>query len=209
MQNIKWTSSSGIAIGPILFVLAMLALLATVMTSGFGEFGTASVSDRISADTVSQANLIISKINECNIKYGTNNNFDGYPSSDTDEGTLVSQLNCEGDPPGLQNLWTGQRSTTLPPPTYGFKPWRYINTNSAGLGGTAIGGRCIWTRPTAGNAASSKGVVDGLTKAANKFSNSPSFSSTSQVIYDPESASQKFIVWVTMPTGTPDENCLP
>lgn len=209
MRNTKWTSSSGFAIGPILFILAMLALLATVMTSGFGDFGTASVADRVSADIVSQANLIISKINECNIKYGTNNNFDGYPSSDPDEGTLVSQLNCDGDSAGMQNLWTGQRVAALPPPTYGFEPWYYINTNAAGLGGTAVAGRCIWTRPTAGNAASSKGVVSGLTKAASKFSNSPSFSATSQVVYDPDSTSQKFIVWISMPTGTPDPNCLP
>jgi len=137
---------SGIAIGPILFVLAILALLAVVIAAGFGDFGIAGVADRITADTQSQASLIRTKINECNVKYGTANNFDGFPASDATNGTLVSAVNCSGDAyVGIgSNLWSGARATTLPPPTTGFGPWYYINTNAIGLGGVPIGGRCIW-----------------------------------------------------------------
>jgi hypothetical protein len=204
-------SQSGIAIGPILFVLAMLALLGAVLAAGSGGFGIASVADRVSADTASQANLILSKISECNLKYGTNQNYDGYPSSDVQDGTPVSQIGCKGDENQglLPNLWTGARPTTLPPPTQGFSPWTYINTNSTGQGGVAEGGRCIWIQPTEVNPAADEGIVAGLTKAASKFTHSPIFSPMAQVTYNPESGTQKFVVWITMPTGAPDINCIP
>ena len=205
----RLSGNAGIAIGPILFVIALLAVLGMVMASGFGSFGASSVTDRINADIVSQANLIRTKINECNLKYGTNSNYDGYPSSDTSTGTLVSALDCTGDSAGLQNLWNGARATMLPQPTAGFAPWHYINTNGTGLGGTATGGRCIWTYPTTSNPANSAGIVEGLKKAASKFTSATAYSSSAEVIYDPASVSQKFVVWITMPTGSPDSNCVP
>jgi hypothetical protein len=102
----------------------------------------------------------------------------------------------------------------LPPPTQNFGSWYYINTNGTGLGGTATGGRCIWIVPTISNPASNAGIVAGLTKAASKFTNQTSCSnnatcSATEVIYDPASASQKFILWISIPTGTPDSHCLP
>ena len=204
---------AGFAIGPILFVIALLAVLAAVIAAGSGDFGTASVTDRISADVTTQANLIRSKIGECNIMHGTDSNYDGYPPSDTSNGTLVSALDCIGDPVGAsQNLWTGPRPALLPPPTPGFAAWKYINTDDCTpqtgncLGGTTSGGRCIWTAPLGSG---STGIIAGLTKAASKFSNGTTYSSSNEVIYDPASASQKFIVWITMPTGTPDSHCLP
>ncbi|MDX2027871.1 MAG: hypothetical protein SFW62_04490 [Alphaproteobacteria bacterium] len=205
----RLSSESGIAIGPILFVIALLAILAVAVSSGIGDFGTVGVSDRVTADIISQANLVRAKINECNIKYGTNANYDGYPSSDTDDGTLVSALECQGDPVGLKGLWTGQRAANLPPPTSGFSPWYYINTNGSGLGGTADGGRCIWTQPTISNPKENPGLVAGLKKAAGKFSNGTTYSANNEVIYDPASDSQKFVLWITLPTGTADAHCLP
>ena len=62
------SAESGIVIGPILFVLALLAILAVVMSSNMGNYGSASITDRVGADIVSQANLIRTKIYECNIK---------------------------------------------------------------------------------------------------------------------------------------------
>lgn len=205
------SSEAGIAIGPILFVIALLAILAAVVSADRGGFSSAIITDRVVADIQSQASLIRTKINECNIKYGTNLNGDGYPSSDTSTGTLVSALNCTGDPSGMQNLWTGQRATTLPPPTAGFGPWYYINSNGSGLGGTATGGRCIWTVPAGANPSGNGGLVEGLTKAAGKFQNATSCNPTcpQEVVYDPSSTSQKFILWITLPTGTPDSHCLP
>lgn len=201
--------NAGIAIGPILFVIALLAVLAAVASSGSGGFSTATITDRVAADTAAQANLIRAKILECNSMRGTDNNYDGYPSSDASAGTLVSALNCEGDPTGMKSLWSGSRVTMLPPPTSGFGPWHYINTNGSGLGGTATGGRCIWIQPSVSNPLNDKGIVEGLSKAASKFTSATSYTNTAEAIYDPSSTSQKFVLWITMPTGTPNANCTP
>ena len=52
-------------------------------------------------------------------------------------------------------------------------------------------------------------VTSGLTRAASKFNSSTAYSATSEVIYNPASTSQKFVVWITMPTGSADSHCLP
>ncbi|MER2520171.1 MAG: hypothetical protein ABTQ34_05725 [Bdellovibrionales bacterium] len=200
----------GIAIGPILFVIAMIGVLSTAMMSGIGNFGTASVADRISINIITQANLIRAKINECNLTYGTDSNYDGYPSSDTTNGTLVSALLCQGDNAGLQNIWSGTRVTSLPPPPPGFGPWRYINTNGTGFGGTAAGGRCIWIAPTSASPSSNAGIVTGLTKAASKFTQATANDGASEVNYNPASSTQRFVVWITPPAvGAEDDNCKP
>lgn len=203
----KFSSDAGIVIGPVLFVIALLALLAGVMAAGFGGFGVASIADRVTADVQSQANLIRTKIVECNMVRGSGgSNY--YPVSDVTNGTLVSDLECAGDPAGQKNLWTGVRNTMLPPPTQGFSAWKYINTDASGTG-VAAGGRCIWTVPSGSNPRNDAGIVEGLRKAASKFTSSTSFSSSSEVIYDPSSTSQKFVMWITLPTVSANANCLP
>lgn len=211
----SFPSQSGIAIGPILFVIAILALLAAVISAGFGDFGVAGITDRVSAEVQSQASLIRTKINECNLKYGTANNYDGFPDSGGAP-ILVKNLDCAGDvSSGLStNLWSGARATTLPPPTMGFGDWNYINTNAAGMSGTPMGGRCIWIEPNGKNPSSNSGIVQGLTKAASKFTHQTTCSDAAscgqtEVIYDPASASQKFALWISVPTGAPDSNCMP
>lgn len=111
----------------------------------------------------------------------------------------------------MQSLWTGERPALLPPPTSGFGSWYYINTNNTGLGGTAVGGRCIYTEPNINNPSGSAGIVNGLSKAASKFQSGTSCTPTcpAEVVYDPASASQKFVVWISLPTGMPDSHCLP
>ena len=64
----RFSSNAGIAIGPILFVIALLGILAAVIAAGTGDFGTATVADRAYNDIYSQANLIRTKINECNLE---------------------------------------------------------------------------------------------------------------------------------------------
>lgn len=182
---------AGIAIGPILFVIALLGILAAFMASSGGGFSVAGVADRVTADIHSQANLIRMKINECNIMYGTADNGDGWPSSDPSDGTAVADLECTADPVGKKNLWTGTRPAMLPPTPQGFSAWTYMNAG-------ATGGRCFWTAPTGGN--SSSGVVSGLTRAASKFS-------SQEVSYNAGSAHQKFVVFLTLPTGTVDPKC--
>jgi len=197
-------SDAGIAIGPILFVLAILGILGTFFASGGNSsLGTAGISDRVSSDIVGQANLIRAKIAECHMQYlvnGTNYASapcagDPYPCSDQSDGTLVSALTCPNDPlagSAEQSLWMGPRPASLPPATNGFNNWMYINAGSAG-------GRCIWTTPVSpGNS----GNIDGLTQAAKKFT-------SQELSYDSGGGSQKFVVFITRPTGTVDEHCEP
>ena len=154
---------SGIAIGPILFVIALLGILAAVIAAGTGDFGTATIADRIYNDILSQANLIRTKINECNLKYGTNNNGDGWPPSDATNGTPVCAIICEGDSNSpmagndctgngmtTQNLWYGMRAALCRHRPSGFQ--RYLDMNAG-----ASGGRCIWTQPSIGRRGHSGG----------------------------------------------------
>jgi hypothetical protein len=231
----RFTKESGIALGPILFVLAMLAVLAVTMSQGIGEFGQAGITDRIAADIATQANLIRSKINECYSEYGTScagggsgsvmsgscSNYDGYPSSVDGNNNLlptdVKSLSCQGDNAGQQNLWTGARPTQLPQPTAGFSDWVYVNTNLVGVGGSASGGRCVYIQPgvvggivgNGNNNSTSAALVAGLTKAASKFTHNTVNDGSSEVNYNPASSSQKFVLWITLPTGSADSNCTP
>ncbi len=203
----RFHASAGIAIGPILFVIALLGILASVIAAGTGDFGVAGVSDRVYNDIYSQANLIRTKISECNLKWGTSNgNGDGWPATtNTSTGAPVCSLECSGDPSTAtsgtdcagnsvtrQNLWSGIRAALLPPPTSGFNQWYYVNDAANG------GGRCIWTRPNVSNPSS--GVVAGLTKAATKFS-------SQEVVYNPSGTTQNFVIWISPPTGSANSNC--
>jgi len=197
----RLSSNAGIAIGPILFVLAMLGILASVFAAGSGgSLGSAAVADRITNDIVAQANLIRTKISECQMQYlvnGTNYasapcTNDAYPCSDQTNGTDVAVLTCPNDPldgTNERSLWTGLRVASLPVPTKGFPSWTYINAGE-------VGGRCIWVAPTTKSGA----VSDGLKRAATKFT-------SQEVSYDANSASQKFVVFVTRPTGAVDSHC--
>ena len=213
MQTTRLRPTAGIALGPILFVLAILALIAGVMSAGSGGFSVAGVADRVSADVSTQANLIRAKISECSTMYGTNNNYDGFPRDSTggSPGILVSAVECAGDPTGLQNLWSGNRATTLPPPTTGFGSWYYVNTNpnslATGLSGTATGGRCIYIQPNS----ASGGISAGLVNAQKKFTHSTANDGVSEVNFDPASTHLRFVVWISTPPtpGAENANCKP
>jgi len=209
----KLHPSSGIAIGPILFVLAILALLAAVMASGGGDFQVAGAADNTTNNIVAQASLIRSTINQCNMQYlisvssGTINpvaSGDYYP---TPTGA-VSALLCS--PIGSTNtIWNDLTlgNKLLPPPSSGFNAWQYVDAWSATP--ASDGGRCIYTTPSGASPKNNEATVVGLTRAAAKFNSSTTYSSSTEVIYDPASTSQKFIVWITLPQGTPNSNCLP
>lgn len=203
----RFSSSAGIAIGPILFIVAILAVLAAAMSTGNSNFQTASVMDRIQADISTQANLIRNTINNCNLQYKlalsmgsepvSTDPPGGYPASNTTTGTSVSSLVC--DPAGAASLWG---DILLPPPTKGFDAWMYVNAGDSG-------GRCFWTLPSSVAARSNQGIVAGLTRAAARFNSSTTVDSSHEVNYDPASASQKFIVWITLPSGDISTLCEP
>lgn len=195
---------AGIAIGPILFVLAMMGILASVFAAGTGgSLGSAGITDRVKADVVSQVNLIRTKIHECHMQFlinGTDNSAapcagDHYPCSDQTNGTAVKDLTCPNDSldgsSNQRSLWVGLRVAMLPPPTSGFAEWTYFNAGNSG-------GRCFYTAPTNGN--TSAAIVDGLRRSSQKFS-------SQEISYSDVSNSQKFVVFVTRPSGTVDSHC--
>ena len=209
-QPQKFSPEAGIAIGPILFIVALLAVLAAAMSAGGGGFQTSGIEDRINADITTQANMIRTTINQCNLQYSlalSSGSVDlvgtdppgGYPTSDTTNGTDIANLKC--DPMGNQSLWG---AILLPPPTKGFNPWKYINKGPTN-------GRCIWTTPSIPSPVNDIGLVQGLSRAAAKFNNATSADTTHEVIYDPASTSQKFVVWITMPASASDadSHCKP
>lgn len=190
--------SAGIAIGPILFMLAILGVIASVMSAGGStSFGTAGVSDRVTTHITGQANLIRTKIEECRLQYeikGRNYSSepclgDSYPCADEVDGTPVAELTCPNDPLKVDgsehSLWSGLRVASFPPPSDGFTPWMYFN-------GGVEGGRCVWTAPIKGSV--NVGAKQGLHRAAKKF--------TSQEIgYIEDSGSQKFVLYITRPSN--------
>ncbi len=202
----RFSSQAGIAIGPILFIIALLAVLAMAVAGGGGDFQTASIADRVAADIASQANLIRNTINNCNMQYQmalsmgspTTAGTDGYPAAAS--AADVNSLLC--DPMGTGSLWNnGTNNILLPPATSGFNDWTYIN-------GGASGGRCIYTTPISPSTASTAGLI----RAASKFNSAATATGTNEVLYDSSTASghnpnQKFIVWITMPTGSAVSNC--
>lgn len=183
MKNLRLlTSQPGIAIGPILFIVAILAVLAGAMSSGFGSYGVSATEDRIKTEIRGQANLIRAKIQECYMTTMGSLNFD-YPSGPTPNGTLVTNLDCPGDPTGQQNIWRGARPTSLPPVPRGFGEWYYYNYNK---------GRCIIITPTT-SGASQAGVQSGLTIVKNTFN-------TNEVYLD--GTDKSLSIWLT-PLATP------
>ena len=198
----RLSSQSGIAIGAILFVIAILAVLGTAISASGNFMGSTVTPDRVSADIKAQANLIRSKIMECYI-YGRNRYSeslpnasdpmpsDMYPSS-TGAGTNVIDLDCPGFATGQKNLWAGQSAASLPPSPTGFDPWVYKNAG-------ATGGRCIRIQPSTG-LATDAGIKNGLSLVSGYFSNG-------ERVYDSNSSSQRFILWITRPSGTADADC--
>ena len=181
----RLTSQSGIAIGPILFVLALLGIIAAVLATDSSSMGGAAREDTITAEISTQANLIRSKFSECNMIR------DSWPAGDG-TGTLVSAVTCPGDPSGQDNLWSGARPAQLAPPPAGFNNWTYYDYSGS------AGGRCVKIAPASG---SDPSVKNGLRRAAAKFT-------TQEVDYDANGSAQSFVVWITAPGGSPGANCV-
>lgn len=209
-KNNRFASDAGIAIGAILFVVALLGVIAVAMSSGSSSVGTNIAADRVRNDIKIQANLIRAKILECNqYSIDRGNLPDKYPSS-TGTGAALStvrSLNClafdivedgSGNAQATLNtpLWTGAHAASLPPTSTGFEEWKYKNAG-------AVGGRCIRIQPLAANV-SDPGIKNGLAQAFTAFS---SLAGTEEAVYDSNSASQRFIIWITKPTGTTDADC--
>ncbi len=185
----RFSSRSGIAIGMILFVIAIIAVISIAISASSNFTGSTITPDRVSADVKSQANLIRNKILECYTNgYDRGDLPDKYPSS-TGNGTLVEDLDCPSYNSGAQNIWAGQSPASLPPPPRGLNDWYYVNAGSSG-------GRCIRIQPASADAS----VKQGLTQASSSFS-------SMELSYDTGKDAPRFIVWITRPTGTVSDDC--
>lgn len=211
------SSESGIAIGVLLFALAIIAVLSVVMSAGSNMMGATPITiDRISADVKSQGQLVLSKIRQCvsegidNKKLDCSNNtlvlgvptrsgcspIDTtvfYPAS-TGSGTVIESITCPAYGTGMQNVWTGQQPSMLPPPSSGLEHWVYVNAGDAG-------GRCIRIQPLAATVDDTS-IRNGLAQAAAAFS-------AAELSFSAGSSSQRFILWVTRPTGVVSADCSP
>lgn len=186
------STQAGIAIGAILFVLALLAVIAAAITNSSNFMGTTITPDRLSAELKSQAHLIRNKILECFTNgYDRGELADKYPSS-SGNGTLVSALECPSYGTGTESLWTGQSPASFPAKPSGLDDWYYVNAG-------ASGGRCIRIQPSAGNT-SDVGILGGLGQAASAFS-------SMELVYDSGSGSKRFILWITRPSGAASADC--
>lgn len=215
MREPRPSSQSGIAIGAILFALALIAIIAVAMGAGGDFAGSLITVDRVKMEVKGQSALILAKIKECynhgltakqaycdpNIEVSPGvysrsgcNPIDTtafYPTSAA-EGTAVESLDCPSYGTGAKNLWTGQSQAQLPPKPPGFDSWVYVNANDSG-------GRCIRIQPQAGSVNDSA-VKQGLIEAANAYS-------TQELVFNSASSDQRYILWVTRPTGTPSAQC--
>lgn len=219
MKN-RLSSESGIAIGVILFALAIIAAVTIAMSASNSMMSTSSVTaERIIAEVKSQGDLILTKIRQCYSEAVSdeqtscaNNAYDAvnltwsrpacssidrtayYPAG-ASPGVLVSSVTCPGyNSSNGTNLWTGRTPSMLPPPSTGLADWVYVNAGDSG-------GRCIRIQPlpsTVNDAA----VRNGLLQAANGFG-------AAEYVYTPGSASQRFIIWVTRPSGSASADCAP
>jgi hypothetical protein len=175
----KHPTNSGIAIGPILFVVAILGVLGVMLSSGTGSMSSNTTVDRIKTELRGQANLIRAKMQECYMITMGNSGF-GHPAgSNTD----VSAVSCPGDPSGQQNLWRGARPASLPPTIPGFGEWKYYNYAT---------GRCISIATS--SSSPSQAVKDGLNTLAALFNTNEKHLNTT--------GAWVFSVWLT-PMATP------
>lgn len=181
-------ADAGIAVGPILFVAALLAVFTALMSQNNGVMSAAAVTDRIDQEVTSQANMIRQKVMECwMVSMGKPSA--AWPTSPA-TGTPVSAAACPADP-APNNLWTGQRPALLPQPPNGFDAWTYVNlaTSASNPCGNppAGGGICIYTQPTA-SWLNNTALRDGLRRAAARFSAEEASWS--------DSGNRRFTVWI-------------
>lgn len=208
-------ANAGLAIGVILFALALIAVVTIAFSAGNNFTGSTTTIDSVKANIKAQAVLITAKIQECyshgytakqaycdpNIETSPGvysrsgcNPIDKtafYPTS-SGNGIAVSAITCPSYSTSSNNLWTGQSPAQLPPAPKGFNDWVYVNAGDSG-------GRCIRIEPLASNlndAATKQGLIEASTSYT-----------TQELVYNPNGTSQRYIIWITRPSGTASADC--
>ena len=186
---------SGIAIAPILMVIALLGVIVAAFSMGGNSLGGAAITeDRTVAELRGQIDLIRTKIDECVMltRQAAQPQF-LYPGFDRlDTAILVKDLTCPRDPAGRQNLWNGARPAAYPPVTKSFMPWIYVNHGDTDT--VSPGGICIKTQPVDAARANDQIIQASLRLIIRNFS-------TAEYTFD--AATQSLIIWIKRPlSGT-------
>jgi hypothetical protein len=129
-----WNNQSGIAIGPILFIIAILAILAAAIAAGSGSFtsSTAGSSNRTKAAGLIQvAESLKIGMDRLTIENG------GTPS-----GSSAFTIN-PSNTTGVYDLFSPTGGGIAPPPaslaaTPNSDTWRYLTGQFPGMGTTAV-----------------------------------------------------------------------
>ena len=185
----------GIAIAPILMVIALLAVIVAALSAGSNSFGGAAITqDRTVAELRGQIDLIRTKVDECVMltrqPAAPQFLYPGYDALNTP--VAVKSLNCPRDPAGRQNLWVGARPASYPPVTKGFTPWTYVNHGDTDF--VSPGGICIRTQPVDAAHADDAVIRSSLKLVMKNFSSAE---------YTFDEATQALIIWIKRPlTGT-------
>jgi hypothetical protein len=121
-------SKGFVAIGLLVLIIALMALIGIAIAKGSNMFNKATAINNTITQLVAQANLIRQKIVQCATEYPEGDNGTSYhkpyPSG---SGVLVSTLTCPGAPAGGNNLWSGIDGVFLPQTPTGFNSWVYTN----------------------------------------------------------------------------------
>lgn len=208
---------SGIAIGPILMIVALIAVIVGAFSMGSSDIGGAMRADQATAELRAQADQIRAKIQECVFitrQYATvalqadpvtgimpaDTRSDlqkgyGWPGEGGLLGTAINvrDLDCPRDPTGRQNLWTGMRPSTFPAAPSGFDNWVFVNHGDPRA--VNPGGTCIRIQPQAATAADGR-IREAITKALRGLA-------PDEYTYNPGSSDQMIIIWLRRPqSGT-------
>lgn len=182
----------GIAIAPILMIIALLAVIVGAFSRGADMLGGAAInSDRIVYDLRGQIDMIRAKVEECVMVTRQQGMpqflFPGFDQLDMP--IRVMDLECPRDSTGQRNLWQGARPAALPSEPRGFQPWLYINHGDPEE--VSPGGICIMIKPTPESAAQDM-YRDAIRKALRRYSNT-------EVKYDYNDPEQRIIIWLRRP----------
>lgn len=193
----KLNAQPGIALAPLLMVIALIAVLVGALGAGANMFGANALnSDRITFELRGQIDQIRAKLDECIMltRQQAVPQF-LYPGFDQlDTALNVADLNCPRDAAGMQNLWQGARPSGLPAHPQNFTDWTYINHGDPDF--VSPGGICISIRPVDATTAGNDAVKAAIQAVLKRYS-------PDEYTYDPNSANQRLIIWIRRPlTGT-------
>lgn len=119
MKDIK--KQSGIVIGTMVGVLALLGIIAASTMQFYSNISTVKLTNELSEKIKSQGSLISYRLMMCSMVYNDNaSNLNQYPNG-TDIG--VASLVCPNSP--YLNLWSEPDGVRLAPAPLGFSEWTY------------------------------------------------------------------------------------